>query len=407
MADLPSIRRQFPSLSRKQGKNSLVYLDGPGGTQVPASVINAISGYYETCNANTHGAFVTSAETDKVMERARMSMATLLGAEGPDTISLGQNMTSLAFALARGFSRIFRPGDEVVITQLDHEGNRGPWLTLRERGVKVREVGLNKDGRLDYDDFAKKVNENTRLVALGAASNALGTVNDIPLARELSYRHGAWLLIDAVHYAPHFSIDVQAWGCDFLLCSAYKFYGPHVGVLYSKPDLLDRVPTDRLRTAGQKAPFRIETGTLNHAAMAGVSAAVDFIAGLGSGKSLREKLVSAYMRVGRHERDLAIRLYEGLRKIKGITPVGQDFSKALRAPTVSFTVKGKTAAEVASHLAADGICAWDGNFYAVRAIEVLGLMEGGGVTRFGISAYNSREDVDRVLYCLGRMDKRK
>jgi cysteine desulfurase family protein (TIGR01976 family) len=366
-------------------------------------VIRAISGYYETCNANTHGAFITSAETDKAMDHARLSMAALLGAEGPDTISLGQNMTSLAFALARGFSRIFRPGDEVVITQLDHEGNRGPWLTLREQGVKVREVALNSDGRLDYDDFAKKVNENTRLVALGAASNALGTVNDIPFARQLCYRHGAWLLVDAVHYAPHFCIDVQAWGCDFLLCSAYKFYGPHVGILYSKPDLLDRVPTDRLRTAGQKAPFRIETGTLNHAAMAGVSAAVDFIAGLGSGKSLRERIVTAYTRIGAHERDLAVGLYNGLKKIKGTSPVGQDFASAHRAPTISFTVKDRTAAEVAAHLASEGICAWDGNFYAVRAIEVLGLMEGGGVTRLGISAYNSKDDVDSVLESLRKL----
>ncbi len=240
------------------GNKPIVYLDGPGGTQVPTSVIEAISGYYQTSNANTHGAFVTSSETDKVMDQARADMAVMLGAEGPECIALGQNMSTLAFALARGFSSIFRRGDEVVVTQLDHEGNRGPWLTLRERGVKVREVLLNKDGRLNHDDFAAKVNENTRLVAIGAASNALGTVNDIALARELCYRHGAWLLIDAVHYAPHFSIDVQEWGCDFLLCSAYKFYGPHVGILYSKPDLLDRIPTDRLRTAGQKHPTELK-----------------------------------------------------------------------------------------------------------------------------------------------------
>lgn len=398
MSTIPaSVRNQFPSLQRKVNNLPMVFIDGPAGTQVPEIVINAISGYYTTSNANTHGAFATTKETDKVIDSMRLSMAALLGAEGPETISIGQNMTTLNFALARAMSRILHPGEEVLITQLDHEANRGPWLTLREFGVQVREVVLQKDGTLDYNDFEAKLNEKTRLVCMGMSANSIGTVNDFKRVRELAYRHNAWLLLDAVHYAPHFSIDVQDIGCDFLLCSAYKFYGPHVGLLYSRPGMLDRLPTDRLRTAGQNAPYSIETGTLNHAAIAGVDAAVKFLSALGTGSSLREKLVSAYTAIASHEYALASKLYAGLRKINGVTPIGQDFSSARRTPTVSFTMKGKTPEQVCQQLALKNICAWDGHFYAIRAIEVLGLLERGGVTRLGISLYNTEEEVNRIL----------
>lgn len=392
-----NIREQFPSLKRKHNNRPLVFFDGPAGTQVPQSVIDAISGYYTTSNSNTHGAFVTTQETDQLIEVMRTSIAALLGAEAPETISIGQNMTTLAFALARAFSKVLQPGDEVLLTQLDHEGNRGPWLTLRSFGINVHEIKLSKDGKLDYNDFESKLTEKTRLVCLGMAANSIGTINDFRRARELTYRYNAWLLLDAVHYAPHFSIDAQSIGCDFLLCSAYKFYGPHVGLLYSKPGALDRLPTDRLRTAGQTAPASIETGTLNHAAIAGVDAAVKFIASLGSGTSLREQLVSAYARISDHENGLARQLYEGLLKINGVAVIGQDFSSRDRAPTLAITVKGKTPEEVCRLLAEKNICAWDGHFYAIRAIEVLGLLEQGGVTRLGISLYNTREEVDTLL----------
>ena len=392
-----SIRSQFPSLSRKVNNEPLIFIDGPAGTQVPQTVIDAISHYYCNSNANTHGAFVTTHETDKVIDSTRQAMAALLGAEDPSTISIGQNMTTLNFALARAMSRVFRPSDEVLITQLDHEANRGPWLTLRDFGVKVREVMLLSNGMLDYGDFESKINENTRLVCMGMSANSIGTVNNFKLVRELTYRYNAWLLLDAVHYAPHFTIDVQAIGCDFLLCSAYKFYGPHVGILYSRPGLLDRLPTDRLRTADQVAPYSIETGTLNHAAIAGVGAAVEFLASLGKGKLMREKLVTAYHDIAAHEHKLASRLYSGLKKIKGVTLIGQDFSSTSRTPTVSFTMKGKTPAEVCEQLAVKNICAWDGHFYAIRAIETLGLLEKGGVTRMGISLYNTEEEIDFVL----------
>ncbi len=392
-----SIRSQFPSLQRKHNGNSLVFIDGPAGTQVPQTVIDSIVHYYSNSNANTHGSFVTTNETDSVIASMRQAMATFLNAENARNISIGQNMTTLNFALARAMSRVIQPGEEVLITQLDHEANRGPWLTLRAHGIKVREVKLNANGMLDYDDFAAKINENTRLVCMGMSANSIGTVNDFKLVRELSYKHNAWLLLDAVHYAPHFSIDVQALGCDFLLCSAYKFYGPHVGILYTRPGLLDRLPVDRLRTQEQVSPDVIETGTLNHAAIAGVKAAVDFIGTIGTGGTLREKLVSAFDTISKHEFALASKLYSGLKKLDGVTLVGQDFSKATRTPTVSFTLKGKTPVQVCDLLAAKNICAWDGNFFAIRPIEVLGLFEKGGVTRMGISLYNTDEEISYVL----------
>ncbi len=397
MINIEQIRSLFPSLQRLHNKQPLVYFDGPGGTQVPQSVIDAISNYYKRSNANTHGEFITTNETDQIIRDMRYAVCSLLGAENPDTISIGQNMTTLNFALARAIARSLQPGDEVLITQLDHEGNRGPWLMLHEFGIIVREVKLLSNGTLDYEDFASKANERTRVIAMGMASNALGTVNDVNKGRELAYRSGAWLVLDAVAYAPHFEINVQELGCDFLLCSAYKFYGPHIGLLYSRPGLLDRLNTDRLRTAGQVAPDKIETGTLNHAAIAGVTAAVEFIASLGTGASLKEKIKNAYKSIGEHERELAVRLYNGLSKIKGIKIIGEDFSSPHRAPTVSFTLEKKSAQQTCVQLGLKNICAWDGHFYAQRAIEVLGLLERGGVVRIGMAVYNTNEEVDKLL----------
>ena len=254
MIKTTTLRSQFPSLSRLHNSQPLIFIDGPAGTQVPEYVINAMGDYYKTSNSNTHGAFITTQETDALMTAMRKTVADFLGAEGGQTISVGQNMTTLNFSLARGIGRMLQPGDEILITQLDHEGNRGPWLSLREKGITIREVKLLENGLLDYEDFENKINERTRLVAMGMASNAIGTVNDFRLVRQLTYRYNTWLLLDAVHYAPHFSIDVQEIGCDFLLCSAYKFYGPHVGILYSKPGLLDQIQTDRLRHHEHECP---------------------------------------------------------------------------------------------------------------------------------------------------------
>jgi len=375
-------------------------MDGPGGTQVPHAVIDACADYYRKSNANTHGQFVTAQETDAILDDTRSACAEFLRAEGPHTISFGQNMTTLNFALARAMARTWQPGDEVLITQLDHEANRGPWLALREQGIRVREVNLLPEGRLDYDDLEKKLNDRTRLLAMGYSSNFIGTINNVTRARTLTYKTGTKLLLDAVHYAPHYPMDVQAIGCDFLMCSAYKFYGPHIGILYARPGELDRLPVDRLRTAPQEAPYSMETGTLNHSALAGVGAALNFLAGFGTGDSRREQLVTAMTQIQKHEARLFERLYRGLREISGLSIVGLGLDEDQRAPTLSFTLEGKTPVAICQHLAQHNIMAWDGHFYALRATEVLGLREQGGVTRLGISAYSTAEEVDKVIEVL-------
>ncbi|MFN7116461.1 MAG: cysteine desulfurase-like protein [Saprospiraceae bacterium] len=391
------IRQQFPALYRQHNGKPLIFLDGPAGTQVPQMVIDAISDYYKNSNANTHGQFLTTQETDAIMDATRENLAAFLGAEDAHCISLGQNMTTLNFSLSRAIGRMLQPGDEILITQLDHEANRGPWLTLREQGIVVKEVRLLPTGALDYEDMERKLSDRTRLLAIGYSSNILGTVNDVHLARKLTYQVGAWLLLDAVHYTPHLPIDVQAIGCDFLLCSAYKFYGPHIGILYSRPGLLDRLPTDRLRTTYQHAPYSIETGTFNHAAAAGTNAAVNFIASLGNGTLQRERLLNAMQQISQHEKNLFIRLYNGLSKIKGVQVLGLPADTALRAPTLSFTVQGKNPTAICQYLAAHNVCAWDGHFYAIRATEILGVLEQGGVTRMGISVYTTAEEVDYTI----------
>ncbi len=390
-------RADFPSLTRLHRGYPLAFLDGPAGTQVPAQVIDAVSRYYTSSNANTHGQFVTTAETDQLLHDARGLLSAFVGAEGPDTISFGANMTTLNFSLSRAILRALKPGDEILITQLDHEANRGPWLMLEEHGIVVREIRVTPEASLDYDDFSSKMTERTRLVAMGWASNAFGTVNDIAFARRVTQEVGAWLLVDAVHYAPHFPIDVRAMGMDFLLCSAYKFYGPHVGILYARPGLLDQLQTDRLRTQDQNAPFRIETGTLNHAAIAGVKAAVEYLASLGNGSDLRSRVVTAMNLLADYEHGIASTLYDGLRRIDGVKVHGQTFASRRRAPTIAMTIDGKRPTEICGRLAGKGICCWDGHFYAVRPMEVLGLLDHGGVTRVGISLYNNEEEISRLL----------
>jgi cysteine desulfurase family protein (TIGR01976 family) len=400
---IPDRRGEFPSLLRTHNGFPLAYLDGPAGTQVPQSVIDAIARYYSTCNANTHGRFPTAVESDRLLDEARALAAEFLGAPGAQCISFGANMTTLNFALARAFGRLLREGDEILVTQLDHEANRGPWLGLREKGILVTEIGIRGDATLDYDDFARKVNQRTRLVAMGLASNAFGTVNDVAFARTVTRGVGAWLLVDAVHYAPHFPVKAAAMGVDMLLCSAYKFYGPHVGILYAREGVLDLLETDRLRTQDQRAPHRIETGTQNHAAVAGVKAAIEFIASFGSGTDRRSRIVEGMDIIAAHENVLARLLHDALLKINGVTVCGPSFEVSLRSPTVSFTVDGIRPEEVCTVLGRKGICVWDGDFYAVRPMEILGLHDRGGVTRVGISLYNSEEEISRLLEELKRL----
>jgi cysteine desulfurase family protein (TIGR01976 family) len=388
-------RRDFPALIKNP---DLAYLDGPGGVQVPRAVIDAIADVYATCNVNTHGSFAPSREVDRRMAAARSVVAAFLGAESGACISFGQSMTTLSFNLSAAIGRTLEKGDEVLVTQLDHEGNRGPWLGLQERGVVVHEVRLLESGELDPADMAAKITARTKLFAIGASANSLGTVNDLALARRLTRQAGALLVIDAVHYAPHFPIDVQALGADFLLCSGYKFYGPHVGVLYSRPGALDRLPTDRLSVQDPAAPYRIETGTLNHAAIDGVRAAVEYIASWGDGATLRERIVDAMTHISAYEHELAKFYHDAVRRIPGVRVWGPDFAAGrARAPTVSITMDKLTAAAAATALGNQGICVWDGDFYAARPVQLLGLAERGGLLRTGVSMYNTRDELQRLL----------
>lgn len=403
MLDSKKIREAFPSLSlRDKNNNQIIYLDGPGGTQVPNSVIDGISEYYKKHNANTHGEFCTSIETDKIMSTLRDKVSILLNAEDKNCISIGQNMTTLNFQLARGLSKMFKEGDEVIITALDHEANRGPWKIFEEKGIKLIEINLLLNGELDYNDFENKINSKTVMIAMGMSSNALGTINDFEKIRKITLNKKILLLLDAVHYAPHFTIDVKSLKCDFLLCSAYKFYGPHVGLLYTKPDFLNKIDTDRLIVQEQDAPYKIETGTLNHAACNGVIKAIDFISSFGDGNSLREKIESSYLKISRHENKLASKLYSSLNQLKNIEVIGTDFSKR-RAPTVSFVHKNKSPNEICKILASENICAWDGHFYALKAIQDLDLEKIGGVTRLGVSLYNTEEEIDRTIEIISKI----
>jgi len=403
MLDSKKIREAFPSLSlRDKNNNQIIYLDGPGGTQVPNSVIDGISEYYKKHNANTHGEFGTSIETDKIMSTLRDKVSILLNAEDKNCISIGQNMTTLNFQLARGLSKMFKEGDEVIITALDHEANRGPWKIFEEKGIKLIEINLLLNGELDYNDFENKINSKTVMIAMGMSSNALGTINDFEKIRKLTLNKKILLLLDAVHYAPHFTIDVKSLKCDFLLCSAYKFYGPHVGLLYTKPDFLNKIDTDRLIVQEQDAPYKIETGTLNHAACNGVIKAIDFISSFGDGNSLREKIESSYLKISKHENKLASKLYSSLNQLKNIEVIGTDFSKR-RAPTVSFIHKNKSPNEICKILASYNICAWDGHFYALKAIQDLDLEKIGGVTRLGVSLYNTEEEIDRTIEIISKI----
>ena len=396
-------RNDFPALSRKPQGLTLSYLDGPGGSQVPKVVIDTLADFYATCNVNTHGKFWPSQEVDRRMDRAREVLAAFLGAESPACISFGQNMTTLNYALSAAIGHTLKKGDEILITQLDHEANRGPWLRLQDLGMLVQEVRLLPSGELDLTDLEAKITPRTKVFAIGASSNALGTVNDLRLARRLTSAVGALLVVDAVHYAPHFPLDVKTLGMDFLLCSGYKFYGPHIGVLYSRSGALDRLPTERLSVQDPAAPQRIETGTLNHAAIDALRAAVEYLASWGTGVDLRERIVDAMSSISAYEHGLAKFYHDSVRELPGVKVWGPDFSSRSRAPTVSITLERATAGEAAQALGKEGICVWDGHFYAARALEILGLNERGGLLRTGVSLYSSREDLERLLSGLAKL----
>jgi cysteine desulfurase family protein (TIGR01976 family) len=396
-----SIRSAFPVFERRFGGREAAFFDGPGGSQVPRPVIDAVAGYLAYHNANTGGAFATSDETDRILFGARERVADLLGAEGPDEVVFGANMTSLTFSVSRALGAAWGPGDEVVVTELDHQANVAPWRRMAEdRGVTVRTVPFHAETmQLDHAALESALSPRTRLVAVGAASNALGTVSDVARVCRLAREAGALSYVDAVHYAPHHLVDVRAMGCDFLACSAYKFFGPHVGILWGRQELLEQVRPYKVPPASDDAPYRWETGTLSHEGIAGTGAAVDWIAGLagaGAGATRRDALARAYARMEAHEHALLRRLLEALRAIPAVRIYGPA-EGAARTPTVAFTVEGHTPDEVAGALAEEGVFVWNGNFYATTVCDRLSLSDCGGLIRAGLAPYNTEDDVDRLL----------
>ena len=404
VASVSEIRAHFPALERRHRERSVAYFDGPGGTQVPSQVVEAMSEYLLRHNANTHWRYPSSQETDAMLAGAREAMADLLGAS-PAEIAFGANMTTLTFHLARGLGRAWDRGDEIVITELDHHANVAPWRALeRERRLTVRTVPIDPDtGQLDWGALERALSGRTRLLAIGAASNAIGTVSDVARAAGLARAAGALTFVDAVHYAPHRLVDVRAMGCDFLACSAYKFYGPHVGVLYGRNDRLAAVDIPKLEPAPDTAPERVETGTLNHEGIAGAAAAVDFIAGLAAGTgSRRERLRAAFAELDRRGVALAQRLLDGLNAMRGVRVFGPATASA-RTPTVAFTVDGRHTDQVADALADEAVFVSTGDFYATSVVRRYGLAAQGGLVRAGCAAYTTADEVDRLLEGVARV----
>jgi cysteine desulfurase family protein (TIGR01976 family) len=394
--DTAAVRERFPALERTIGGLPAAYFDGPGGTQVPREVVDAIADYLYHHNANTKWAYPTSVETDEIIAGAREALADFLNAS-PSEIAFGQNMTSLTFHISRAIGYGLVPGDEIVITELDHHANIAPWQTLaRERGVTLRTARMIPEtGQLDWDDLEHSIGRRTRLLAIGAASNALGTVNDVARATRLAHEVGARIFVDAVHYAAHELVDVQAMGCDYLACSAYKFHGPHIGVLFGRENLLEALDIPKLAPAPDHAPERLETGTQNHEAIAGAAAAVDFFASLGEGATRRARLRSAFDSLHEHGAALFQRLWSGLCSIDRVRTYGPP-PGARRTPTLSFTVRGIPAREVARHLAGLGVFVSSGDFYATTIVERLGESRH-GLVRAGCACYTTEREVDRLV----------
>jgi cysteine desulfurase family protein (TIGR01976 family) len=396
VSETSAIRDCFPALRRVHNGFPVAYFDGPGGTQIPTQVVEAMSDYLYNHNANTHWAYPTSAETDAAIEQAREICADFLNAS-PQEIAFGANMTTLTFHLSRTLGAQFSAGDEIVVTELDHHANVAPWRRLElERGVKVRTVKLVPEtGQLDWDSFEASVSGRTKLVAVGAASNALGTINDIQRATILARSVGALVFVDAVHYAPHFLVDVRALDCDFLAMSAYKFYGPHIGVLFGKLALLESLNFPKLEPAPDYAPENAETGTQNQEGMVGAGASIDFLASLANGGSRRELLSAAYEALHSRSSQLTKRLWEGLGAIHGVRLYGPS-PESKRTPTISFTVNGVTSTDVARQLAGRGLFLSHGDFYAATVPERLGLGEE-GLVRAGCACYTSEDEIERLI----------
>ena len=406
--DLTWVRSQFPSFAQTINGHPAVFFDGPGGTQVPQRVIDAISDYLRRDNSNSGGNYPTARRTDAMIAAARVAMADFFHC-GDDEIVFGQNMTALTFGISRAIGRDLGPGDEIVVTRLDHDANVSPWLAMAEdRGVTVRWAEIHdEDCTLDMADLASKINLKTKLVAVGYASNAVGTINPVKEIVRLAHTVGALAFIDAVHYTPHGLIDVAALDCDFLVCSTYKFFGPHMGVLFGKREHLKRFHPYKVRPLTDAIPFRWEWGTLNHECIAGITACVDYIAEIGrrarpEATTRRAAIEAAYEVMHEHERTLLESAVTGLRKIRGLKIYGiVDASRFNeRCATLAIRIDGHSPLELANTLGEQGFFSWDGNYYAINLTEHLGVEQSGGFLRIGLVHYNTMEEVDRLLAAL-------
>ena len=405
--DLAWVRSQFPALAQTINKHPAVFLDGPGGTQVPQQVIDAIADYLSRNNANTGGAYHTSRNTDRMIAEVRSAMGDFLNCDA-DEIVFGPNMTTLTFALSRAIGRELAPGDEIVLTLLDHDANFSPWKALEEKGVIIRSVKFNEeDCTLDMSDLAAKIGKSTRLVAVGYASNTVGTINNVAEVVRLARQAGALSYIDAVHYAPHGPIDVRALDCDFLACSTYKFFGPHMGVLYGKREHLKRLHPYKVRPNTDNIPNCWEWGTLNHECIAGIKACVDYWEELGrrakpAVTSRRAAILAAHEAIHKHERAMMEKMIAGLLAIPGLKLYGISDPRRFenRCATIVVRIEGHTPLELATKLGDRGFFTWDGNYYALNLTEQLDVERLGGFLRIGLVHYNTMEEVERLLGAL-------
>jgi cysteine desulfurase family protein (TIGR01976 family) len=399
--DIESIRARFPALERRHGDRPVIFFDNPAGTQVPSETIDGFRRYFEHSNANVGGTFATSEETDRLIAAARQGMAAFLGAGSPQEIAFGPNMTSLTFQVSHALSSILQPGDEIVTTRLEHDANVAPWLALERRGAVIRWIDVNPDDMtLNLESAEQVIGPRTRLVAVGLASNAFGTVNDVRSVAELAHGVNAWVFVDAVHYGPHGPIDVEALGVDLLACSPYKFFGPHLGVLWGRREVLEVLPVAHVRPAGDVAPEKWETGTKSHEAVSGLLGTLDYLASLAeSGKALHETLRTAMDAINAYERTLSKRLISGISSIRRVRLFGITSESEFehRVPTISFLVEGTDPAIIARRLGEEGIFSWAGTHYAVEPMRVLGLP---ATQRIGLVHYNTYQEIDRFLETL-------
>ncbi len=413
--DLSRYRVHFPALSLRQGTTPLVFFDNPGGTQVSEAVADAMRRYLLTANANVHGPFLTSRRTDETIAEAHAAMADLLNAAGPDEIVFGQNMTSLTFAVSRSLGRELQVGDVIVVTVLDHDANIAPWLALQERGIQVRCADIDpSDCTLNYDHLDQLIDERTKIVAVGMASNAVGTINDVQRVVELAHRVGALVYVDAVQAVPHLPVDVQALGCDFLTCSAYKFFGPHQGILWGKREHLERLYAYKVRPAPNELPSKWETGTQNHEGQAGTLAAVEYLAGIGRDhrerysteitgfEGRRRDLRAAMLAIRDYEQQLTQHFLGNFQQIADIQLYGiaEPQHVAERVPTFAVTIGGWTPQQLAAALAERGFATWAGHYYALALVERLGVDPAGGMLRIGCAHYNTHAELDALFDAL-------